>query len=294
MSSQETALHSPIGLIAGNGRFPLEYVDSARARGLDVVVIAQKGETDPIIEERAKATYWIKVGQVGKALRYLKREGVRELAFVGGISRAKVFRTLQPDFRGIRLLWRLGGTLRDDVILRGLAGEAEKDGFVVISPAELLPESLVTRGLIAGPKLSEAIVKDAALGWEVAKMSGSFDVGQTVVVHKGIVTAVEAVEGTDAAILRSGELAGEGGVVVKVAKPQQDLRLDLPAVGVKTITNMARVGAVALVLESKKALLLDPQGVVNAANEANISIFVADSLDDLAVGPKESKANAVS
>lgn len=269
-----SALHSPVGLIAGNGSFPLEFAKNAKEQGLDVVAVAHIGETDPVLEKLVSKCLWIKVGQLGKTIRFLKKGKVKQVAFVGGIKRVNLFGGVKLDLRGTLLLTRLR-SVKDDALLRGVAGEIESSGIEVISANSLLKESVPKMGVLTKRALSDKERKDADIGWEAAKGLGALDIGQTVIVSEGVVVAVEAIEGTDATILRAGNLS-KSGVVVKVPKPQQDLRMDVPAVGVTTIDNMKAAGLTALVLESGKAWLNDPQEIVAAADSAGIAIEAFD------------------
>jgi DUF1009 family protein len=247
-----------------------------------VIAVAHSGETDPALEKLVQRCVWIKVGELGKLLDTFAAEKVRQVAFAGGISRVRLFGGVKFDLRALALISKIG-SVKDDAILRGVAGELEKLGIAVI-PAGLLLERLsIEKGCLTRRRFTASETSDAKIGWEAARAVGGIDVGQTVVVAQGIVVAVEAVEGTDAAIRRGGMLSGPGAVVVKLCKPEQDTRIDLPTVGVATIESMKAVGASALVLEAKKSIVLDPEKVVRAANEANIAIELAASLDDLAL-----------
>jgi DUF1009 family protein len=271
---------SPIGLVAGGGSFPSEFVRRAKERGLEVVVVAHQGESDPTLDSIAPGTLWIKVGQLGKMISHLKAKRVSQVAFAGGISRIRLFQNVWLDFRGAALIARLG-SVKDDIVLRGVAAELEREGMEVFSATELLDKSTPAAGCFGRRALSRVEAAEAVLGWEAAEAIGRLDIGQTVVVTKGVISAVEAVEGTDAAIIRAGQLAGGGSVVVKLPKPQQDLRLDLPAVGPKTIEMLVKVEATALVLKSSGAVILQPLEVQSLANANQIAIEVFDSIDDL-------------
>lgn len=275
-----SGLRSPIGLVAGNGRFPIEFARSAQKQGLKVVALAHYGETDPDLENHVDECLWIKVGQLGSIIRTFKNRGVNQASFVGGIRKIKLFGGVRFDLKGIALLSRLR-TAQDDVVLRGVAEELERSGIEIFSPSLLLAESVPIAGVLTARTLTPAECEDARLGWGAARALGRLDIGQTVVVNQRVVVAVEAVEGTDSAIARAGELSGRGGVVVKLAKPQQDLRLDLPAVGAGTIRSMAKAGATALVLEEERALMLDPPGIVAEANSSDIAIVVVRDIEDL-------------
>ena len=277
MSPSIDSLSSPIGLVAGSGTLPFEFIKAAKSRKLKTVVVAHIGETDPAIEALADECSWIKLGQLGKLIKRLQSSGVKQVAFAGGISRARIFSGFWPDLRGVKVIARVG-SLRDDLILRGIAQEIESAGITVIAPAALLDRLLPTAGLLTTKDLNSAEHADAVLGWTLLKAIGPWDVGQAVIVTKGVVSAIEAVEGTDSAVERAGLLAGPGGVLIKISKPQQDLRLDMPTVGTGTIAAMVKAQARGLVLEAGKTLILDPAAVIQAANLAGISIRVFDKL----------------
>ena len=266
-------LSSPLGLIAGSGSLPIEFARAAKEQGLALVTAAHVGESDPVLESMSQTFRWVRVGQLGKLLSLFSSAGVKQVAFAGGIARVKLFSGARPDWRAVRLITKIG-SVRDDEILRGIAGEFEKRGIQVISAGALLQKNIPGVGVLTKRSLTEKEKENAALGWKVCKAIGRYDVGQTVIVTQGVVSAVEAVEGTDKAILRAGELAGKGGVIVKLAKPQQDLRLDLPTIGVNTIASMKAAGATALVLEAGKAIVLEPAEVVRQADAAGIAVVV--------------------
>ncbi len=292
-------LSSPLGLIAGSGQLPIEFAKNAKAKGLKVIAAAHKDETSPELEQYCETCLWVKVGQVGTVLKFLKKHSVKQVALAGGISRVKLFGGFKLDWRGMALLTRVG-SLRDDIILRGVACELEKEGIQVIGASVLLDKSVPKEGLLTKRSPSECELADATLGWEVAKEIGRHEIGQTVVVLDGLVVAVEAVEGTDEAIRRAGELSKKakgrrkfGGllsddshspVVVKLCKPQQDTRLDLPTIGIGTIESMKIAGAKALVIEAGKTIILDPDAVIKAADLAGISILSASNLQQLQSG----------
>lgn len=273
-------LLSPIGLVAGNGTFPLEFVKNAKSHGLDVVVVAHQGETDREIERQVKHCEWIKVGQLGKIFATFKRHGVRQVAFAGGIVREKLFGGVKLDLKALALLAKIR-SVKDDAILRAVARELELGGMSVFAASVLLSESVVRAGSLTKRQLSEEEVSDALIGWEAAKTMGRLDIGQTVVVAQGLIVAVEAVEGTDATIRRAGQLVKGGGVVVKVLKPQQDQRIDLPTVGPNTIHILKEAKIDALVLEADRTIMLQPTEVVALANRAGIAIRAIHSPDEL-------------
>lgn len=275
-------LISPIGLIAGSGQFPADFVQAARRRGLKVVAVGHRGEADPQLETLVDSCCWIRVGQLGKLISFLQRHGVRQAAFAGGISRPKLFGGLRLDWRGVRLVARLRSFM-DDAVLRAVAHELESSGITVFSAAALLEESIPRGGLLTKRDLTAQELRDAQVGWQAALTLGALDIGQTVIVRDGVVVAVEAIEGTDAALRRAAFLAGAGCVVVKLAKPQQDLRFDLPTVGPQTIALMAELKYGAMVLAAGRALLLDPQRCVSAADKSGMAlrVFEASAMEGL-------------
>lgn len=261
-----------IGLIAGNGRLPFLFARAARARGLEVVAVAHRGETDPELASEVARLTWVRVGQVDRIQKAFREAGVKQAAMAGGIGRVRALAEARPDLGAVRIISRLR-SFRDDALLRAVAADFEARGVTIIAPTDFLGEVLCPEGHLAGPKLHPAQEKDVALGREVAVLLGQADVGQTVVVHNGHVLALEAVEGTDETIRRGGKLNGKGGaVVVKRCKPQQDLRFDLPAVGPRTLDVMKEVGAKVLALEVGRTVLLDAPALFAGAESAGITI----------------------
>lgn len=272
---------SPVGLIAGNGHFPLEFAQRARAHGLSVVVVAIHGEADKKIESLAERCTWVKLGQFGKLIRSLKSSGVKQAAFLGGITRVDFVGGFRIDWRGLKMLSRLR-SFNDDAMLRGIIRELEESGISVIAPTVLLEESVPKRGVITGRKLQGDLLEDAKLGWDAARTLGALDIGQSVVVRNKTIVAVEAVEGTDATIGRAANVRGGPGVLVKLAKPIQDLRVDLPAIGVRTIEGMHSSNLKTLILEAGKCLMHEPQAIIQAAIARDITIIAAECREDLA------------
>jgi UDP-2,3-diacylglucosamine hydrolase len=278
LSQQETS--RPIGLVAGNGVFPLEFAKNALNAGRSVIVVAHCEETDPALSGLASELTWVRFGQLGRAIRFLKKHKVKEVAFLGGIKRERLFHKVRLDWIALKIV-ASAKSFRDDAMLRAVALEYEKNGFSVISPAVFLPESCISAGTYTKRSLTKDELLSAQLGWQAASLLGSLDTGQTVVVNQRVIVALEAVEGTDATIRRAGEVSGVGSVVVKLPKPIQDRRLDLPGVGLRTIEQMKQAGATCLILQSRGALLLHPQEVIRAANAGGIAIEVFDSLESL-------------
>ncbi len=263
---------SKLGLIAGNGVFPIEVAAGARRRGIRVIAVAHQNETDPALQDAVDEITWIKVGELDRIIEVFKRAGVDEAAMAGGISRARLKDSFAPDARAIAMLSRIG-RFSDDAVLRGVAGEVEAEGIPMIDPVPLVPGALARPGVAAGPEPTQAQLKDLDLAFAVARQLGNFDIGQTVAVRDGIVAAVEAVEGTDAALRRAAQLMGRHLVVAKSAKPGQDLRFDRPAIGPATIDLMAEIGAAVLGIEAGVTLVLDGERTVEAARAAGVTVY---------------------
>jgi len=271
----EESIASPFrrfGLIAGNGRFPILFAQSAQKQGVEVIAIAHKGQTDPELEDYVPRIYWIKVGQLGKIIKVLKSEEVRDAALLGGINKTVMFTSAMPDLQALALIARLR-TLNDDVLLRGICEEIEKQGITIHSSTLFLSELLSPHGCLTQKHPNANELQDIAFGWNLAKEIGRLDIGQTIIVKNKVVLAVEAIEGSDEAIRRAGKLGGgKGLIVVKVSKPQQDLRFDLPAVGPQTVAVMREAGANVLVIEQGKTILIDKDELIKAADEAKIVV----------------------
>ena len=260
-----------IGLIAGNGRFPIIFAENAKRLGYAVSAVAHIGETAPELEQYVERIHWIKVGQFNKLIQALKEDGVRQAVMLGGIKKTHVFTTVRPDLRALALFSRLK-QWKDDAILREVATELEGEGIQIRESTFGLRGILVEEGSLTERSPSKKEWEDIRYGWDVAQDIGRLDIGQCVVVKDRVVVAVEAVEGTDEAIRRGGVLAGEGAVVVKRSKPQQDLRFDLPAVGPATVEAMASVKATVLALEADRSVLLDRDETLRKAERAGIAI----------------------
>jgi UDP-2,3-diacylglucosamine hydrolase len=231
------------------------------------------------VAQNADGVCWVKLGQLGKIVAYFKREGVRETVFLGTITKTKIFRDVLPDFKALTL-WNKIDLKQDDAILRALAEALEEEGIRVVESTLYLSHLLFPAGVLSRKKPSRKQREDIAFGWRNARAIGALDIGQCVVVRDGTVLAVEAIEGTDAAIIRGGELGGEKVVVVKVKKPTQDFRFDLPATGLTTIDTLQRVRGAVLAVEAGQSLLFDRDQVVEAANQAGIVVVgVSESAD---------------
>src|SRR5277367_2839295 len=275
-----------LGLIAGNGRFPFLVLDAARAQGYEVVVAAIKEETFPEIESRgAAAVHWLSLGELSKLIDTFKREGVTKAVMAGQVNHKQIFSSIRPDWRLAKLLLNLR-TRNTDALLGAVAKVLGDEGITLENSTALLEPLLAKPGVLTKRPPNEQEQKNIEYGRGVARQLAQFDIGQTVVVAEAACVAVEAMEGTDATIERAGEIMGslEAGAstlsraltVVKAAKPNQDMRFDVPVIGVKTIEVMRSAGATCLAIDAGKCLLLDGEKIIDEANAAGITVL-ADS-----------------
>ena len=260
-----------LGLIAGNGQFPLIFCAAARAEGVEVVAVAHQGETPQAISDHASHVTWVRVGELGKIITTFHEAGVTQAVMAGGIYKTGAMTQIQPDTRGMAFISKLP-SLKDDVILRGVAQELEDEGITIVESTRFLSSLVPQEGVLTRAEPDAQQWQDVRLGVAVAKEIGRWDIGQSVVVKRGTVLAVEGVEGTNAAIRRGGTLGGEGSVVVKVSKPQQDLRFDVPAVGPDTITVMHEVKAVVLAVEAGKTLMIERPALLARAQDTGVRV----------------------
>jgi hypothetical protein len=264
-----------LGIIAGNGRYPILLAEAARARGVKRLVVAGfSGETAPEVEKLADTYTRLRVGQLGGLCRYFREEKVGHAIMAGQIAPGNLF-DLRPDLKALLLL----ATLKErnaESIFGAIAGELKKDGVELLPATTFLEESLPEPGPIAGPKLSRRELADVAFGFRIAKKISRMDIGQSVVVKKGTVVAVEAFEGTDAAMARGGLLGKRDVVLVKVSKPNQDFRFDVPVIGTRTLEKASEAGVKVIACEARRTLLLDRDPVVALAEKWGISLFAAD------------------
>lgn len=260
-----------LGLIAGNGKFPLIFAEQAKREGVSLVTVAHRGETLEAIEQAADGVTWVYVGELGKIIRTFKEAGVVEAVMVGGIKKIKLFSNFRPDLRGAAFLARVRSR-EDDQLLRGVAAELERDGIRVVESTLFLSRIIPPEGALTRRSPTKEQWEDIRLGFETAKEVGRLGIGQCVVVKRGVVLAVEAAEGTDAAIRRGGELGKDGFVAVKVSKPQQDLRFDVPAVGLDTIRMLARLKGAVLAVEAGKTILLEREQLLQEADRDGIAV----------------------
>jgi DUF1009 family protein len=269
----------PIGLLAGRGRFPMVFAEKARQLGIPVVCVGIRGEASPELAEMVQRFYWARVAALGRMIRCFKREQVECVVMAGKITKSVLYSPwrwvqLWPDWRTIQYWFaRRRPDNRDDTLLLGLIDEFAADGMRFASALDICPELLVNAGILTRRKPSNREEADITFGWGLAKEMGRLDVGQSVAVCERAVLAVEAIEGTDQAILRAGQLCRAGGfVVVKVAKPQQDMRFDVPTVGCATVETMHRAGGRVLAIEAGKTIVIDQPATVALADRYGISI----------------------
>ncbi len=254
------------------GELPLAVAEEARSQGYSIVAIGLESLADRALASVADETTWISVAKLGTIINTLKKAGVREAVMAGKVPKSLLYKSrLIPDARAVKLLFSLKDR-SDDAILLAVTKELEKDGIILRNTTDFSAGLLTPEGILTKKKPSESEWKDIRFGWEIAKEIGRIDIGQTVVIKDRAVMAVEAIEGTDEAIRRGGSLAREGAVVVKIAKPRQDMRFDVPAAGLDTLTAMRAVRARVLALEAGKSILMGREKVVAAANKAGITI----------------------
>ncbi len=268
-----------IGLIAGNGRFPIIFAQAAKQKGMQVIAVAHEGETAPELAEWVDGIFWVKVGQLGKIISTFKEQQVSDVMMAGGIKKTHLFSGAMPDLRGIAFLAKMIHK-KDDSILRAVAAELESEGITVRESTRYLDSILAAPGVLTKRKPSKDEHKDIDFGWQIAKEIGRLDIGQTVLVKDQAVLAVEAIEGTDETIRRGGPLCKKGAVVVKVCKPNQDLRFDLPAIGTQTIKSMEQVKASCLAIEAGKTIIIDREAVVRDADRAGIAVIAIQDIGE--------------
>jgi DUF1009 family protein len=265
-----------LGLIAGNGRFPFLVLDAARGAGHDVTVVAITEEAFPDLAEAAArpppaALHWVSLGQLGTCIRLLKTAGVTTAVMAGQVRHTKLFADIIPDMTLLGVLMRLKAR-NTDALIAGVADALRDHGIDLIDSTGFLAPLLAREGVLTRRDPTDEQRADLAFGYQIADALAALDIGQTIAVKSAAVVAVEAMEGTDAVIARAGRLAGRGVRIVKVAKPNQDMRFDVPVVGVSTIEAMGVAGADALSVDAGKTLMIDGEAIVRAADEAGIAI----------------------
>jgi UDP-2,3-diacylglucosamine hydrolase len=261
-----------LGILAGNGVYPRLLADAARKAGVKKIIAAAfTGETDPVLTQHIDLIEWMRVGQLNRLLKFFNQNKVHHAIMAGQIAPRNLF-DLRPDLKALMLLGKLKQRNAES-IFAAIADELAKVDVDLLPATTFLEDSLATAGLIAGLKLNRREEEDVALGWKIATEIARLDIGQTVIVKNGTVVAVEAFEGTNEAIRRGGALAREGAVMVKVAKPNQDMRFDAPVIGVETIHVAAEAKLRVIAVEAGKTLLLEHNAIVDFAERSKISIL---------------------
>ncbi len=265
-------MEEPLGLIAGNGKFPLLLASCYRKKhGARIEAVGFRGETSPELANLVDNLLWVGVGQLGKVIKFFRNAGVSRAVMAGQIRPTRMFEKLKLDLRGLKVLSRLDNR-KADSIFSSVANEMRKDGITLLDSTSFLKDFLAREGVLTARQPTERESEDARFGADIAKEIGRLDIGQTVVVKDKAIVAVEALEGTDETIRRGGRLAGEGTVVVKMAKPSQDMRFDVPVIGIETIRTMREAKAALLAVEAQKTLILDEEDVKRLADESSICV----------------------
>jgi DUF1009 family protein len=260
-----------LGIIAGNGVYPRLIAEAARKAGVNKIVAAAfTDETDLVLQQLVDVLEWIRVGQLGRLLKFFRSQGIHHAIMAGQIAPKNLF-DLRPDLKALLLLGKLKQRNAES-IFAAIADELSKINVDLLPATTFLEDSLARSGLIAGPKLSLRQEHDVELGWNVAKEIARLDIGQTIVIKNGTIVAVEGLEGTNEAIKRGGTLAREGAVMVKVSKPNQDMRFDVPVIGVETIRIAVESGVRVIAVEAGKTLLLERDAIIALAKSSNMSV----------------------
>ncbi|HEV2205112.1 MAG TPA: UDP-2,3-diacylglucosamine diphosphatase LpxI [Candidatus Acidoferrales bacterium] len=260
------------GLIAGNGDFPFLVLEGARSRGIEMAVIAIREEASPNLERAAKRLHWVSLGELSRAIELLHKEGVKRAVMAGQVKHNKIFSSIRPDWRLAKLLFSLN-TKNTDALIGAVARVLEDEGIELVNSTEFLGSLLPQTGVLTKRAPDESERADIEYGRHIAQQIAGLDLGQTVVIRDRACVAIEAMEGTDETIERAGRIAGgQRLVVVKVSKPKQDMRFDVPVVGLRTIDIMAQANATALAIDAGRTLLFERDDLIRAANEAGIAI----------------------
>ncbi len=259
------------GLIAGNGQFPYLVIDGARKAGEQLAVIALREETNPRIDELAENVAWIGIGQLGRMIAFFKKEGVTHAIMAGHVRHTQIFSDVMPDLRMVKTIWSLPRR-NTDALIGGIASEFAKEGIEIIDSTFFVKDRLAPDGTLTKRKPTDLEIRNIEYGLMIANSIAGLDLGQTVVIRGKACVAIEAMEGTDAAIRRAGELAKGKLTVVKVAKPDQDMRFDVPVVGLTTIESMIDAGATCLSITAGMTLIFDRKEMIELADKHKISI----------------------
>lgn len=259
------------GLIAGNGQFPFLVIEGARKQGISLAVVAIKEETDPKIDEVSDNVVWVGIGQLGKMISHFKSHDVTKAIMAGQVKHVQIFSGALPDLRMVKMLWNLPRR-NTDSLLGGVASEMAKEGIELIDSTYFIQHQLAPKGILTKRKPNDEELANIEYGLHITNETARLDLGQTVVIRGKACIAVEAMEGTDATIQRAGELVKGKLTVVKVAKPDQDMRFDVPVVGVPTIETMIAAGANCLSITAEKTLIFNREAVLTLANKHKIAI----------------------
>ena len=269
-----------IGLIAGSGQFPLLFAHTARQKGWEIHAAAYRDEAAPELKQVVDTLEWFYLGQIKRLIKYFRRHRVTQAVMLGAVQKTRMFTNVRPDTKAIAMIAGMRHT-HDDAVLRRFADVLEQEGIQIMPSTFLIPELLASAGVWTQRKPGRSEYRDIAMGWKIAKSIGALDIGQCIIVGGGSVLAVEAVEGTDATIRRGGALGKGQAVAVKVCKPDQDRRFDVPAVGKGTIETMIAANIRTLAIEAGKAIVFDRQAMIELADTHKMTIVAMDS-DDLA------------
>ena len=259
------------GLIAGNGQFPFLVLDGARKQGVPLSVVAIREETDPRIDEVAENVSWVRIGQLGKMISFFKKQGVEKVIMAGQVKHVQIFSGALPDVRMVKMLWSLPRR-NTDALIGGVADELAKEGIELIDSTHFTKDQLAPEGVLTKRKPNDIERENIEYGLHIADEIARLDLGQTIVVRAKACVAIEAMEGTDATIHRAGELAKGKLTVVKVAKPGQDMRFDVPVVGLPTVEAMIAAEATCLSITAGKTLIFDREEMIALADANKISI----------------------
>lgn len=269
----------PLGLIAGNGRFPFLVAEAARKQGRRVVAVALREETSPALADAVDEIHWVSVGQLGRCIEALHKGGAREAVMAGQVQHKRIFSGIVPDLKLMGVLARLA-VKNTDSLIGGVADALERDGIRLLPSTALMQDALATPGAMTRARPNRAARADIVYGGQVARTLAGMDLGQTVVVKDRAAVALEAMEGTDEVIQRAGRIAGAGCTVIKVAKPKQDMRFDVPVIGPRTLSAMEQAGAGVLAVDAGRTLLLDREELLATADGAGICVWGVGVLED--------------
>jgi hypothetical protein len=267
-----------LGLIAGNGRFPILFAQSAKAKGIEIIAVAIEGEASPEIDQYVDKLYWVGVAKMGKMIRTLKNEHIEKAVMAGGLTKSHIHSRfkhlkLRPDMRAINMWYKKLRSKHDHSILEAVANELAIDGIELISSLDYVKDLLAEKGCLTKRKPSENEAADIEFGWKIAKEVAGMEIGQCIVVKDKIVLAVEAIEGTNETIKRGGKLGRSKVVVIKLSKKDQDPRFDVPTIGTETIDYLKEAGVSTIAIEAKKTLILDKEDTIKLADKYKIAVI---------------------